>query len=264
MKSPSNPLTGSLQVQIREFSPDFILIRSEVRGVQTSEDFRNKLYALMYSDIPTINSLNSIYHFLERPIVHAELTKVTNRIGDETFPVIPQNYFPVFYNMMFTLPFPATVKMGHAPSGYGSMDIQNHRDFEDFRSVVALTDKYVTAEPIKDVEYSFCIQNIGGNLSAFKVVSDSEKFPSNTRTLCGEEFEVTPQYQMWADEVGKFFGGLDIFTINAIHTKKGKDYILEVKGNESELFPSQFGEPQLQIRDLVIQKMQEKLQTKKL
>lgn len=49
--------------------PDFLLVRSEVRGVTNEQDFRNSLFGLMFASVPSVNSLHSIYCFLERPVV---------------------------------------------------------------------------------------------------------------------------------------------------------------------------------------------------
>ncbi len=71
----------------------------------------------MYSGIPAVNSLSSIYSFMERPVVHAELIKITKRVGDAVFPVIPQSYHAQWQDMMYTREFPAVVKAGHAHAG---------------------------------------------------------------------------------------------------------------------------------------------------
>ena len=79
--------------------PDFVLVRNEVRTADV--DYRNQLFGLMYGDVPSCNSLSSVYSFLERPIVHAELTKLNKRLGDAVFPVVPQCYFSTFRSMMY-------------------------------------------------------------------------------------------------------------------------------------------------------------------
>ena len=71
-----NPIPGTNQHKRRDFFPDFVLVRSEVCGVTVTQDFKNKLLAFLYVDMPAVNSFHSIYHFLERPLIHAELTKV--------------------------------------------------------------------------------------------------------------------------------------------------------------------------------------------
>lgn len=78
---------------------------------------------------------------------------------------------------------------------------------------------------------------------------------------------MTEKYKGWADECSKIFGGLDILAVDAIHTKKGKEYIIEVNDTSIGLAPClQFqliyvtfvaneSEDQGYIRDLVIERM---------
>lgn len=51
--------TGSKVV--RSFRPDFLLVRQNLRDA--SEDYRNLLLGFKYADIPSINTLESIYNF---------------------------------------------------------------------------------------------------------------------------------------------------------------------------------------------------------
>lgn len=62
--------------QSKTIQPDFVLIRNEVRGALHTQDYRNALYGLMFAGVPSVNSLQSVYSFLERPIVQAELHKI--------------------------------------------------------------------------------------------------------------------------------------------------------------------------------------------
>jgi hypothetical protein len=113
----------------------------------------------MYANLPAVNSLKSIYMFLERPVVQAELnalnrlvsmspspnilsqsmldsmlgilvnlpTFVKSRIfyfllqlvqlGEDVFPLVPQNYFATYRDMFYGLSFPAVAKLGHAHAG---------------------------------------------------------------------------------------------------------------------------------------------------
>ena len=224
----AKPIPNTLQHRTRTFLPDFLLVRSEVAGVTAEQDYKHKLFAFMYAGIPCVNSLDSIYHFLERPIVHAELTKAAKVQGESAFPVIPQSFFPYYRNMMYGGQFPCVAKVGHAHAGYGKMRIANHKDMEDFRSVIAVTGKYVTAEPYLEGEYDLRVQKIGTHLRCFKRFSISGSWKTNMGSSHVEEIELTEQYRMWAEVAGKFFGGLDICTVDAIHTKDGKEYILEV------------------------------------
>lgn len=43
--------------------------------------------------VPSINSLESIYYCLERPIMFAALKGIEMRVGHDKFPLINQNYY---------------------------------------------------------------------------------------------------------------------------------------------------------------------------
>ena len=49
--------------------------------------------------------------------------------------------------MTFASEFPLVAKVGTAHAGFGKMKVEDQSDFEDFKSVIALQDRYVTAEP---------------------------------------------------------------------------------------------------------------------
>ena len=50
----------------------------------------------------------------------------------------------------------------------------------------------------------------------------------NVGTSVIEEMPVTENFTLWANEVGELFG-MEILTVDAIHTKDGKDYIIGKK-----------------------------------
>ena len=72
---------------------------------------------------------------------------------------------------------------------------------------------------------------------------------------------MTDTFRTWAEEVGKAMG-MDIFTVDAIHTVDGKDYILEINDTASGLAPSNQAEDMGYIRDLVVDRL-EKMFAKK-
>jgi glutathione synthase/RimK-type ligase-like ATP-grasp enzyme len=63
------------------------------------------------------------------------------------------------------------------------------------------------------------------------------------------------RYKMWADEVSKCFGGLDIFAIDVLKTQDGKEYILEINDTACGLMWEHEQEDCGRIRDLVLAKM---------
>lgn len=88
--SPSLPFSVSLLVSsisiellsvahmliFRSFRPDFVLVRQSVRGIGPREDHRNILLGLQFGNVPSINSLNSIYNFAEKPWVVSMLMNI--------------------------------------------------------------------------------------------------------------------------------------------------------------------------------------------
>ena len=252
-KYPSRP---------RTIQPDFLLVRNEVRGITPGQDWRNALYGLLFANIPSVNSLHSIYAFLERPIVQSELNRIQRQLGEEEFPVIPQSYFSLHSTMMYGSKFPCVLKVGHAHAGFGKMRIRDHYDWEDVRSVVAVSGGlYCTAEPFIEGSFDVRIQRIGtDNTRAFTRTNVSGTWKTNTGCSIIEEIPVTPKYQRWADRAQKMFGGLDILTVDVIHdSATGKEYILEVNGTSSGLMPERAEEDNRKIRDLVLKRMNQLL-----
>ncbi|CAG4937794.1 unnamed protein product [Colias eurytheme] len=75
----------------RCFKPDFVLVRQNVRDA--GADHRPLLLGLKFGGVPSINSLNSIYHFQDRPWVFGHLLQLQRRLGRENFPLIEQTYY---------------------------------------------------------------------------------------------------------------------------------------------------------------------------
>jgi D-alanine-D-alanine ligase-like ATP-grasp enzyme len=240
----------------RTIIPDFVLVRNECRT--PTHDYRNQLFGLMFGSLGAVNSLSSIYSFCERPIVQAELIKLAKMHGD-AFPLIDQSYFSSYAGMMYGNSFPAVVKVGHAHAGYGKMQIRDHHDMEDFRTVLALTEgKYCTAEPFVEGAYDLRVQKIGERVRVFKRQSVSGNWKTNTGTSQCEEIEATPQYVQWAALASEMFGGLDICTVDAIScAETGKESILEVNGTSSGLFPGHEDEDNNDIAELVMIRIEE-------
>jgi len=237
------------------FKPDFVLVRNEVRIV--GKDFRNQLYGLMYSNIPSVNSLESIYMCCERPIVQAELNRLMSIHGRDKFPVVSQGYFSNFRALMYGQQFPAVVKIGYAHAGFGKMKIGDHHDMEDFRSVLAMTHgSYCTGEPFLEGAFDLRIQKIGSKIRVFKRITLSGSWKTNTGSSHLEEIEVADRYRFWIEESSKMFGGMDILTVDVLVESDGTEHILEVNGTSSGLSPECAKEDNETIRDLVLEKLE--------
>ncbi|KAK3237488.1 hypothetical protein CYMTET_52442 [Cymbomonas tetramitiformis] len=137
------------------------------------------------------------------------------------------------------------------------MRIPHHHDMEDFRSVLALTEgKYCTAEPYIEGSYDLRIQKLGDTIRTFKRTGVSGAWKTNTGTSMCEEIPTTERYTIWATEASKMFGGLAICTVDALCcAKTGQEYILEVNGTSSGLFPAREDEDNQCIKEIAISQL---------
>jgi len=238
------------------FRPDFVLIRNECRGTSCRDDFRHVLFTMMHAGIPSVNSLESIFGCLERPVVHGALVKLQRKLGRDCFPLIDQTAYATSRDMFIAPAFPNVVKVGHAHAGQGKMLLNSHKEFEDLKSVVSIADTYCTAESFIKGAYDLRIQKIGQHYRALKRVSVSGNWKTNVGTSTLEDLPMTAQYKKWADAASTLFGGLDICTVDAIHcAKSGREFILEVNGTSSGLAPEHAAEDTRYIRDLVLERI---------
>jgi len=52
---------------VRSFQPDFVLVRQHARNA--NENWKHTILGLHYGGVPSVNSLESVYNFLDRPWV---------------------------------------------------------------------------------------------------------------------------------------------------------------------------------------------------
>ena len=220
------PIEGTKQNKNRVFKTDFILVRNIVKEPHPSKNFTTKLLGLMHGNIPSINSLYSIYSCLERPVVYGALLQIMKRLGKDKFPLIDQTYYSNFRTAIITPPFPNVVKVGHSHSSYGKMLLQTNEEFRDIVSVIALHNDYFSAEPFIESIYELRIQKIGTHFRAFKRMSFDWKINRDTPLI--EDIKLEPRYKFWIDECAKLFGGLDILALDVLVTQDNQEIILEM------------------------------------
>ncbi|KAL7480413.1 hypothetical protein ACHAW6_006109 [Cyclotella cf. meneghiniana] len=234
--------------------PDFVLVRNEV--VTPTCDWRQLLSGLLFADVPSINSLNSIYQFCDRAAMMGYLHRINRRLGNE-FPVVKQHFASGFRSFMYGYTFPAVVKVGSAHAGAGKMMIMDHNQMNDFRSVLAMMpNQHCFVEPFIEGSYDIRVQKIGSHIRAFRRLGLSGEWKTNTGTSFMEEVPVEARWETWANEAASMFGGLEILTVDAIVDEStGKEYILEVNGTSSGLHPDCAEDDNSRIRDLVVDRL---------
>lgn len=69
----------------RSFRPDFVLVRQHSFSMAENEDFRNLIIGMQYAGIPSVNSLESVYNFCDKPWVVSDVPKSSSgakRVSD--------------------------------------------------------------------------------------------------------------------------------------------------------------------------------------
>jgi len=242
---------------VRSFKPDFLLVRQNVRDID--EDHRNILLGFQYGNLPSVNTLDSIYNFQDRPWSFAQLVKVQEKLGKDKFPLVQQTYFPGYQEMAGFSNFPCVFKVGHAHSGMGKVKVENEKSFQDVTSLVALSKSYCTVEPYIDAKYDLHVQKIGENYKALKRKSLSGNWKTNIGQSLLEEVPVSGHHKQWIDEVSMMFGGLDICSLEAVVGKDDKEYIIEVNDCATTLLGESQEDDRKHIAELVLTTMEEKL-----
>jgi len=208
----------------------------------------------MMFDIPSINSLESMYMDLERPIMMGALRKISKKHGDK-FPLIPASYYAYHSQMSLSPQFPSVIKVSHAHAGMGKIKVENDNHWRDVATIIALHDDYCTSEPFIDYDYGLRVQKVGQHYRVFKKVFTGSGWKSQFGGSDLQEISLTDEYKFWVDEASKCFGGMELLALDIMHGKDGKNWIIELNGTAIGFTPGVADEDNKHVVELVVEKM---------
>ncbi|GAU92932.1 hypothetical protein RvY_04944-2 [Ramazzottius varieornatus] len=238
----------------RSFRPDFVLVRQPIRD--GSRDYRHLLLALLYGNVPSVNSLESLASFLDKPLIFSQLIEIQQRLGRNNFPLIPQSYYPTHKEMQTISSFPVVLKIGHAHAGLGKTRVTSAQEMQDIASIVGSCGAYCTAEPFVDSKYDLHLQKIGPSYKAYMRKSISGSWKANTGSTMLEQIPLQERWRAWLDECSRIFGGLDVFAIEAVASKEGQEFIISLNDSSSMTL---LGETQEEDRQLIAELVYHKM-----
>lgn len=241
---------------VTPIKPDFLLIRQDPRDA--GEDFKSVLLGFQYGQVPSINSLQSIYNFQDKPWVYAHMLGLQNKIGKEEFPLIEQGFYQNHQDIDWTGGFPCVFKIGHAHGGLGKVKVDTEEAFQDLKGVVAVSNQYCTIEKFVEAYCDLHIYKIGSRYKAVMRKSLSGNWKTNIGEVQIEEVPVQEKYKKWIDEASSMFGGLELCSLEAIVDAAGREFIIEVNDCAMGLLGDGQDEDRRLIADIVMNKMEEK------
>jgi len=245
----------------RPFKPDIVLVRQNILDV--GQDFKNILLALQYGGLSSVNSLQSIYNFQDKPWVFGQLLQIQRRLGKEKFPLINQMFYSSYKEMVDKCKLPCVLKIGHAHGGRGKIKVETAENFQDLVSVVAVSGTYCSVEDYVDAKYDLHIFKIGDKYRAIMRKSLVGNWKTSLGQCILEEVPVQEKYRIWIDEVSVMFGGLSICSLEMVVDKEGKEFIIEVNDCSMRLIGESQEEDRRNISDLVIKQMETECQPPK-
>jgi Synapsin, ATP binding domain/Synapsin, N-terminal domain len=163
---PFPAVHSAQQLQSRSFQPDLVLIRSFALGTP-DHDWRRKLFGLVHSGVPLLNSAESFVWSVEKALAWGKLRQCQKI--DSTFPLVPQTYYSSPSVATFPPDFPAVIKIGSASQGIGKARVASADAWTDTLSLLQMnTREYFVSESFVPWRQDIRLQKIGGHYRAIR------------------------------------------------------------------------------------------------
>ncbi|MES1909687.1 MAG: hypothetical protein MHM6MM_002388 [Cercozoa sp. M6MM] len=248
-----------------KFPVDFCLFRNFPMSLH-DQDFRQQLLTLQVANVPGVNSPASLWQLSHRALSHGLLAQTC-------VPVIPLRWFPnnqspggAADQIAHLLPlgeterghswrFPLVLKSGSADGGYGKVKVSDEAQLRDVVGTLRLTRLPFSLEPCLSIRSEYRLQAIGQNVICYERVSTTS-WKNNTGNVRFAHREVLPRHREWCASVQKVLK-IDMFALDVAVLDDETEVILEVNDSAFGLWWQRSAEDRQQIRDLVLQRMQE-------
>lgn len=233
----------------RTVQPDFVLLRQ----VANSEkgNFTNTVIALLKGGVQTLNSPESIQMFLDKNWTFYRLQQINETAGSNFLPLIDQTYYPSFDHFDTQPRYPIVVRIGHGSHGLGKIKIDDGNHLLEVENMLrAIKPIEVLIEPFIETKYDIHLQKIGSETRAYIRKGISNDWKSNVGSAVLEKISLSNRHKQWLTIVSDAFGGLEIFGIDILVAKDGREIIHDVNDTVTLLGDTQEDDRRM-IADLV-------------
>uniref|UniRef100_A0A915PGC9 ATP-grasp domain-containing protein n=1 Tax=Setaria digitata TaxID=48799 RepID=A0A915PGC9_9BILA len=211
----------------RRMQPDFVLLRQNPSSEKG--DYANTVIALLKGGVQTLNNPESVRIFLNKNWTLNRLQWISETAGTNAMPLIEQTYYPTFDHFSVQPRFPIVVRVGHGNHGLGKMKIDDENHLLEIENMLrAIKPVEVVTEPFIETKYDIHLQKIGTETRAYIRKGISNDWKSNVGSAMLEKISLSNRQKQWLTIISDTFGGLEVFGVDILVAKDGREIIHDV------------------------------------
>ncbi|OZC07325.1 Synapsin, ATP binding domain protein [Onchocerca flexuosa] len=211
----------------RRMQPDFVLFRQNANSEKG--DYTNIVIALLKGGVQTLNSPESIRILLDKNWTFNRLQWICETTGPNAIPLIEQTYYPLFDHFSAQSRFPIVIRVGHGSHGLGKMKIEDENHMLEVENMLrSIKPVEVVIEPFIETKYDIHLQKIGTETRAYIRKGISNDWKSNASSAMLEKIALSNRQKQWLSIISDAFGGLEVFGIDILVAKDGREIVHDV------------------------------------
>ncbi|VIO87295.1 Uncharacterized protein BM_BM6420 [Brugia malayi] len=211
----------------RRMQPDFVLFRQNAKSERG--DYTNIALALLKGGVQTLNNPESVWIFLNKNWMFNRLQCICKAARPNVIPLIEQTYYPSFNHFSMQPRFPIVISVGHGSHGLGKMKIEDENHMLEVENMLrAIKPVEVFTEPFIQTKYDIHLQKIGAETRAYIRKGISNDWKSNAGSAMLEKISLSNKQKEWLTTISDAFGGLEVFGIDILVAKDGREIIHDV------------------------------------